>query len=235
MSDLLLHPEHAREPMLDSFSDEANTIGLDGIEFIEYATAKPQQLGQVLEMMGFRPVARHRSREVLLYRQGGLNIVVNAHPPDAEGNGGLPETPTIAAVAVRVRDARAAYQYVMERGAWEVPTHPEAMELNIPAIQVSTGSNDPAGFDLVVNATPLGMNPGDPLPVDMARLEARTFVGEVVMKTEMTAFLTAAQARGCRVQVGSDMLFEQIPAYLEFFGFPTTTAGTLRAVARLQY
>ncbi|MDB5860796.1 MAG: hpd1 [Ramlibacter sp.] len=140
MSDLLLHPEHAREPLLDSFSDEANIIGLDGIEFIEFATGKPQALGQVLEMMGFRPVARHRSREVLLYRQGGLNIVVNAHPPDAEGESALPETPTIAAVAVRVRDARAAYQYVLERGAWEVPTHPEAMELNIPAIHGVGGS-----------------------------------------------------------------------------------------------
>lgn len=104
-----------------------------------------------------------------------------------------------------------------------------------PAIEVEAGSKDPAGMDLVVNATPLGMNPGDPLPVDIGRLDARTFVGEVVMKTEMTAFLEAARARGCRVQVGSDMLFEMIPAYLEFFGFPTTTAETLRAVARLQY
>ncbi|MDB5860797.1 MAG: ydiB [Ramlibacter sp.] len=109
------------------------------------------------------------------------------------------------------------------------------LRTHYPAIEVSTGSNDPAGFDLVVNATPLGMNPGDPLPMPMDRLDARTFVGEVVMKSEMTAFLTAAQARGCRVQVGSDMLFEQIPAYLEFFGFPTTTAENLRAVARLQY
>jgi 4-hydroxyphenylpyruvate dioxygenase len=140
MSDLLLHPEHAREPLLDSFSDEANIIGLDGVEFIEFATGKPQALGQVLEMMGFRPVARHRSREVLLYRQGGLNIVVNAHPLDADAQGPLPETPTIAAVAMRVRDARAAYQYVLERGAWEVPTHPEAMELNIPAIHGVGGS-----------------------------------------------------------------------------------------------
>ena len=85
MSDLLLHPELAREPLQDSFSDEDNPIGLDGVEFIEYATAKPQALGQVLEMMGFRPVARHRSREVLLYRQGDINIVVNAHPRDADG------------------------------------------------------------------------------------------------------------------------------------------------------
>jgi len=109
------------------------------------------------------------------------------------------------------------------------------LRTHYPGVTVSTGSKDPAGFDLVVNATPLGMNPGDPLPVDMDRLAARTFVGEVVMKTEMTAFLHAAQARGCRVQVGSDMLFEMIPAYLEFFGYPTTDANTLRAVARLEY
>jgi shikimate dehydrogenase len=109
------------------------------------------------------------------------------------------------------------------------------LRTHYPAVAVSSGSRDPAGFDLVVNATPLGMNPGDPLPVDMDRLDPRSFVGEVVMKTEMTAFLSAAQARGCRVQVGADMLFEMIPAYLEFFGFPTTTADTLRSVARLEY
>jgi shikimate dehydrogenase len=79
------------------------------------------------------------------------------------------------------------------------------------------------------------MNVGDPLPIDVARLEARTFVGEVVMKSETTAFLAAAQQRGCRTQIGTDMLYEQIPAYLEFFGFPTTTAENLRAVAQLKY
>lgn len=104
-----------------------------------------------------------------------------------------------------------------------------------PHIQVEVGSNDPAGMDLAVNATPLGMNEGDPLPMDMERLAPTTFVGEVVMKAETTAFLAAAQARGCRTQVGSDMLFEMIPAYLEFFGYPTTTPENLRAVARLQY
>jgi shikimate dehydrogenase len=77
------------------------------------------------------------------------------------------------------------------------------------------------------------MNEGDSLPIDVSRLDAATFVGEVVMRTEMTAFLAAAQARGCRVQIGSDMLFEQIPAYLEFFGLPSTSAEVLRAVARL--
>jgi shikimate dehydrogenase len=104
-----------------------------------------------------------------------------------------------------------------------------------PALEMSTGSNDPAGFDLVVNATPMGMNPGDPMPMDVSRIAPGTFVGEVVMKQEMTAFLSAVQARGCRFQVGSDMLFEQIPAYLEFFGLPTTTPEVLRSVATLSY
>ena len=81
----------------------------------------------------------------------------------------------------------------------------------------------------------MGMNEGDPLPLDLARLAPTTFVGEVVMKQESTAFLKAASARGCAVQVGSDMLFEQIPAYLEFFGFATTTPEHLRALARLSY
>lgn len=104
-----------------------------------------------------------------------------------------------------------------------------------PKVEVHTGSNDPAGLDLVVNATPMGMYEGDVLPMDVSRLDARTFVGEVVMRTEMTGFLSAAQARGCRVQVGSDMLFEQIPAYLEYFGLPTSTPDVLRSLARLTY
>lgn len=104
-----------------------------------------------------------------------------------------------------------------------------------PGLEVLTGDRDPAGMALVVNATPLGMQAGDPLPLDVQRLEPGTFVGEVVMRAEMTAFLQAAQARGCRVQVGTDMLFEQIPAYLEFFGLPVTTPEQLRALAALSY
>ena len=104
-----------------------------------------------------------------------------------------------------------------------------------PALDVRLASRDPAGYDLVVNGTPLGMKAGDPLPVDVSRLEARTFVGEVVMKTEITPLLEAARARGCRYQVGTDMLFEMIPPYLEFFGFGTATPDELRAVAKVSY
>jgi shikimate dehydrogenase len=109
----------------------------------------------------------------------------------------------------------------------------ERLMQHYPTMTVRTGSNDPAGYELLVNGTPMGMNDGDPLPVDMSRVDSSTFVGEVVMKTDMTAFLKAAQARGCRIQIGSDMLFEQIPAYLEFFGYPSTTPEELRAVAQL--
>jgi 4-hydroxyphenylpyruvate dioxygenase len=111
-----------------------NPLGMEGIEFIEYFTPKPQALGQVLESMGFHPVARHRSREVLLYRQGDMNIIVNAH--DAQGSrlseqhGG----PIIGAIALRVRDANLAYRRALDKGAWAVPTHVEVMELNIPAV-----------------------------------------------------------------------------------------------------
>jgi shikimate dehydrogenase len=109
----------------------------------------------------------------------------------------------------------------------------ERLRTHHPALGLGSGAKDPAGFDLVVNATPLGMAVGDALPIDVDRLAPRTFVADVVLRTEETDLLAAARARGCRVQPGIDMLFEMIPAYLEFFGLPTTTADVLRSVARL--
>ena len=102
-----------------------------------------------------------------------------------------------------------------------------------PHLEVSTGSKDPEGYDIVVNATPLGMNDSDPLPVDVDRIAPSTFVGEVVMKQTITPFLKAAQDKGCSIQVGSDMLYEMIPAYLEFFGFGSTTPEELRSVSQI--
>ncbi len=103
-----------------------------------------------------------------------------------------------------------------------------------PGLEADVRTTDPAGYDLVVNATSLG-KAGDPLPVDVTRLAPTTFVGEVVMKQEITPLLQAAQKIGCRFQIGTDMLFEMIPAYLEFFGFGSTTPEELRSVAKLAY
>jgi len=111
----------------------------------------------------------------------------------------------------------------------------DRLRTHYPRLAVRTGTNDPAGFDVVVNATPLGMKEDDPLPFDVERIAPGTFVGEVVMKSEYTPLLRAATARGCPVQVGTDMLFEMIPAYLEFFGFGSATPEELRAVATLRY
>jgi shikimate dehydrogenase len=110
----------------------------------------------------------------------------------------------------------------------------DRLRKHYPELAAKSGPNDAAGFDLVVNATPLGL-PGDPLPIDVSNLAPSTFVGEVVMKTEMTPLLLAAQKIGCRYQIGTDMLFEMIPAYLEFFGFGSTTPEELRVLATIRY
>ena len=132
----MAHPEDRREAV----PTRPNRLGMEGIEFIEYATSKPQALGQVLEALGFRPVARHRSREVTLYRQGSMNLVVNAHPDDARVSATAGGYPVISAVAFRVRDALKAHTRCLELGAWDVPSHAQAMELHIPAIHGPGGS-----------------------------------------------------------------------------------------------
>jgi 4-hydroxyphenylpyruvate dioxygenase len=118
----------------EAIGELPNPLGLAGIEFIEYATSRPQALGQLLETMGFRPIARHRSREVLLYRQGRMNVVINAHASARPSSVQPTETPMIAAIALRVRDAAAAYKRALDRGAWAVPVQVEVMELHIPAV-----------------------------------------------------------------------------------------------------
>lgn len=140
-----------------------------------------------------------------------------------------------SAIAASIAAAGAAGLMLFDAHAGAAEALAGRLREHYPQFEVGTGANDPAGFDVIVNATPLGMKEGDPLPFDVERIDPRTFVGEVVMKAEYTPLLQAARARGCAVQVGTDMLFEQIPAYLEFFGFGTTTAEALRAVAKLRY
>jgi shikimate dehydrogenase len=146
------------------------------------------------------------------------------------GNGGVG-----SAIAASFAKAGAAELALFDAHAPMMNGLAERLKANYPNLKVTPGSNDPAGYDVVVNATPLGMKPDDPLPMDVTRIAPSTFVGEVVMKAEVTPFLTAARERGCEYQIGTDMLFEQIPAYLEFFGFGTTTPDELRSVAQIHY
>src|ERR687898_1545271 len=96
--------------------EPSNPIGIDGIEFIEFATSQPQALGTVLQRMGFAPVARHRSREVMLYRQGPMNLIVNAHPDALPGMSAPEATPELKAIALRVRDAGHAWAHALAMG-----------------------------------------------------------------------------------------------------------------------
>lgn len=107
--------------------EPSNPLGMDGIEFIEYSTSQPQAFGALLQQMGFAAVARHRSREVMLYRQGAMNLIVNSAAPAGD-------TPALAAIALRVRDAGHAFRHSLDLGAWEMPTRAAAMELHIPGI-----------------------------------------------------------------------------------------------------
>ena len=111
-----------------------NPLGIDGIEFIEYATSQPVALGTLLEQMGFVATARHRSREVTLYRQGSMNLIVNADPRTLPLSDSDVQTTVISAIALRVRDADVAYRHAIEMGAWAIQTRAGAMELNIPGV-----------------------------------------------------------------------------------------------------
>ncbi|WP_443115272.1 4-hydroxyphenylpyruvate dioxygenase [Herbaspirillum seropedicae] len=111
-----------------------NPLGIDGIEFIEYATTEPLALGAVLERMGFEQVGRHRSREVVLYTQGEMNVIVNADATAWAGFDHEVQATSLSAIALRVRDANEAYRRVTELGAWAIPTRAGAMELNIPGV-----------------------------------------------------------------------------------------------------
>jgi 4-hydroxyphenylpyruvate dioxygenase len=120
--------------------EPSNPLGMDGIEFIEYATSEPFALGAILEKMGFVQTARHRSREVALYRQGGMNVIVNADRDSWLSVGEDAQSTVLSGIALRVRDANHAYRHATAHGAWPIPTRADAMELNIPGVHGAGGS-----------------------------------------------------------------------------------------------
>jgi 4-hydroxyphenylpyruvate dioxygenase len=113
----------------------ANPMGTDGFEFVEYAAPDPKALGRLFETMGFSAVARHRHKDVTLYKQGDVNFVINAEPRSFAQNFARRHGPSVCAIAFRVKDAHDAYARALDLGAWGVQGHAGPMELNIPAIK----------------------------------------------------------------------------------------------------
>ena len=117
------------------FTPWDNPMGTAGFEFIEYAAPDPAAMGQLFERMGFRAIARHRHKNVTLYRQGGINFIVNAEPDSFAQRFARLHGPSICAIAFRVQDAKAAYERAVSLGAWGYAGQAGPGELNIPAIK----------------------------------------------------------------------------------------------------
>ena len=117
------------------FTPWENPMGTDGFEFIEYAAPDPAALGRLFESMGFVAIARHRHKDVTLYRQGGVNFIINAEPDSFAQRFARLHGPSICAIAFRVQDAALAYRRALELGAWGFDSKSGPMELNIPAIK----------------------------------------------------------------------------------------------------
>lgn len=180
-------------------------IGLDG-----------RLIGDMFDGEGFVRGVLRKGRQI-----SGMRAIM-------AGTGGVG-----SAIAASLAQAGLAELALSDASATMMQRLADRLRRHYPDLKVEIGKTDPDGYDIVINATPLGMNENDPLPFDVSHISPSAFAGEVVLSREITPFLAAARARGCGYQVGTDMLFEQIPAYLEFFDLPTTTAEELRAVARL--
>ncbi|MGQ2978317.1 MAG: 4-hydroxyphenylpyruvate dioxygenase [Polaromonas sp.] len=112
-----------------------NPMGTDGFEFIEYAAPDPAAMGALFERMGFKPIAKHRHKNVTLYRQGGINFIINAEPDSFAQRFARQHGPSVCAIAFRVQDAKAAYERAIRLGAWGYAHTAGPGELNIPAIK----------------------------------------------------------------------------------------------------
>lgn len=118
-----------------TFEPWDNPMGTAGFEFVEYTAPDPVALGIVFETMGFKAIARHRTKNVTLYRQGGINFLINAEPDSFAQRFARLHGPSICAIAFRVNDAAQAYKRALELGAWGFDSRSGPMELNIPAIK----------------------------------------------------------------------------------------------------
>lgn len=124
----------------DGGGDSVNPMGTDGFEFVEYTAPDPTQLARLFESMGFKAIARHRSKDVTLYNQGDVNFILNGEKESFAQAFAKVHGPSVCAIAFRVKDAAKAYQRAIDLGAEPGPTQAGPMELNIPSIKGIGGS-----------------------------------------------------------------------------------------------
>src|SRR5262245_35164660 len=118
------------------FTPWDNPTGTDGFEFIEYAAPDPAAMAGVFERMGFRAIARHRHKQVTLYRQGEINFILNAEPESFAQRFARLHGPSVCAIAFRVQDAASAYRRATSLGAWGFDHQAGPGELNIQGMKV---------------------------------------------------------------------------------------------------
>jgi shikimate dehydrogenase len=163
--------------------------------------------GDLFDGVGFVRAVEKRDFRVagarcLVVGAGGAGAAIAAALADA------------GAAAIRLHDTRRAHAEAL---AAQLASH-------FPRTSIDAGPATLAGFRLIVNATPLGMEAADPLPIDVDQIMPSMVVAEIVMKREITPMLAAARQRGCRIVLGREMLQEQMPLYLDFFGLPPAPA-----------
>lgn len=202
--------------VVDMLDDTSTAVKVAGACNAVRCDAQGRLVGEQFDGEGFvRGVARKGLRVA-----GARALVV--------GSGGVG-----CAIAASLAGAGVGELVVSDTDPARAESLQQRLARHHPGLLTRVGTADPQGMDLVVNATPLGMHPDDPMPFELERLSPTTFVGEVVLQPAVTPLLAAAAALGCRTQAGLDMLFEQVPAYLSFFGLPSTTPDELRRLAQL--
>jgi len=134
-------PESQAETKPESKDLFENPLGTDGFEFVEFTSPEPERLKGLFEMMGFTAVSKHRSKNVLRFRQGDINFILNMEPSGQAAAFREAHGPSANAMAFRVKDAAKALKLAVERGAKAVVGPVGPMELNIPAIEGIGGSN----------------------------------------------------------------------------------------------
>jgi 4-hydroxyphenylpyruvate dioxygenase len=166
-----------QDPLFSATDASDNILGMDGVEFVEFACPDPGALAAHFEQMGFSAIAKHRSKNVVLYRQGDINFLINSDEESFAQTFNRSYGPGICAIALRVKNVASACKSAVANGAWQVPAHAGAMELNIPAVVGIGGTHiyfvDRYGDHTIydVDFLPLAQNKPSVAPLGLTRVE----------------------------------------------------------------